>query len=258
VTPTRDGERTARYTPAAAAAELTPRIAMSPRHVRPLVPTLLAACVALGACDAGRAPDRDRHEDEAVRAAARRAAALATDERATDDTASRERATGSRDSQARAKLRVGSGSGGSIARGGDPPLAPGDVRIVSTDGALVLALVGDTVRVRLGDSLVAQVRRDLYAEPDTGAGVGDFIARTVKGAVGGAMAEATRYAMRVPVGEVRELRYEDGQLRFGSGRKSGRKRGNETSARFARADAERFIAAVRARQRALGVAPAGS
>jgi hypothetical protein len=97
------------------------------------------------------------------------------------------------------------------------------------------------------------VRHELDAEPDTVQGLGGFISRTVKGAVGGAMAEAARFAVRIPVSEVRDLRYEDGELRFGSGHK----RGTHSNARFAPADAERFIQAVRARQRALGVPLAG-
>ncbi len=84
------------------------------------------------------------------------------------------------------------------------------------------------------------------------------MSRTVKGAVGGALEEATRFAVRVPVAEIDDLRYEDGELRIGSDRR-GRGRGDRAhgNARFAPDDAERFIQAVRARQRALGLDPAG-
>jgi hypothetical protein len=249
------------------------------RAPRPAAPCFLAAaatCVALGACDARDARDAER---AAVHDAARRAAALAAGDTASAG-AGRDGAPGrnagehgardhdagehdagdhdahGRDSQPRAGVRVGTGGARGLVRGDDPPLGPGDVRVTSTDGALVLAVIGDTVRVRLGDSVAARVRRGVGEGADGGSGFGGFVARTVKGAVGGAMAEATRFAVRVPVAEVRDLRYEDGELRFGSERRR-RGRDSHTGARFAPADAERFIAAVRARQRALGVPEAG-
>jgi hypothetical protein len=186
-----------------------------------------------------------------VREAAARAAALATG----GDTAGAAAAGAPGDAEARGRggVRLDGAAGRSIARGDDPPLGAGDVRVVSSDGGMVLALVGDTVRLRMGDSLLTKVRRDLDAGADTVAGLGGFVARTVKGAVGGAMTEAARYAVLIPVAEVHDLRYEDGELRVNADRRNGTK----SSARFARADAERFIGAVRARQRALGVPVAG-
>lgn len=217
----------------------------------PVVLGVLA--VTLAACGSrGGAHDAQEAERAQIRDAARQAAALATG----DSTAERQARPG--ETKAHIGIDVGSGD---VMRGTDPPLGAGDVRVTSTDGVLVLALIGDTVRVRPGDSLVVKVRQELAKESDTVSGFGGFVARTVKGAVGGAMAEATRFAVRVPVAEVRDLRYEDGQLRFetGRGRRPTRdrarrladKHGSGTSARFTPDDAARFIAAVRARQRAL-------
>jgi hypothetical protein len=135
------------------------------------------------------------------------------------------------------------GDGMGITRGDDPPLRAGDVRVTSTDGGLVLAVIGDTVRARLGYSVVRRVRREMEADAsgDT-AGFGGFVSRTVKGAVSGAMGAAAHFALRVPVAQVRDVRYEDGQLSFRTGKD------DRTSARFTPDDAERFMAAVRARQ----------
>jgi hypothetical protein len=166
-----------------------------------------------------------------------------------------------RDTGSNVRVRVGRGSQGDVVRGDDPPLGSGDVRVTSVDGMLTLAVIGDSVRMRAGDSIAVVARRAMAKQADTAAGFGGFVARTVTGAVGGALDAASRFAVRVPVTEVRDLRYEEGQIRFRTGDEGRRGRKHEhdggTSARFARADAERFIAAVRARQRALGVADAG-
>ncbi len=224
----------------------------------PLVLAAVAAAVTLGACHSREERDPRRAERAAVRDAARRAAALATGDSTSPDPDAHDAShDASHDgSRPHARVQLGAGSASALVRGGDPPLGPGDVRVVSTDGALVLALLGDTVRMRLGDSVTAKLRREVEAGADSASGFGGFVARTVKGAVGGAMAEAARFAVRVPVAEVRDLRYEDGELRFGSDR--GRRKHNQhTTARFTPDDAERFIRAVRARQRALGVPEAG-
>ena len=231
---------------------------MPPRRAprRPsVVPPLLAAAVALGACGSHAERDPRQAEREQVRDAAERAAPLATGDS--------NGAGPARDSQAKSRVSIGTGGHGDLVRGADPPLGPGDVRVTSTDGMFVLAVIGDTLRMRASDSLAAKVRREMAEKADTATGFGGLVARTVTGAVGGVMDVAARYAVRVPVAEVRDLRYEDGQIRFETGREGRRDRGgdgrheNGMSAQFSRADAERFIAAVRARQRALGVPAAG-
>jgi hypothetical protein len=155
--------------------------------------------------------------------------------------------TGGRRSSADSGIRVAlaGGSGGGIARGDDPPLGAGDVRVTSTDGMLVLALIGDTVRSRLGDAAVAKVRHDMAAGTDTLSGFGGVVARSVTGVVADAMTHATQFSLRVPAREVRDMAYTDGELRFHTG-KSGKN--NSMGAHFTAGDAERFMAAVRARQ----------
>ena len=139
-------------------------------------------------------------------------------------------------------ISLGNGSGAGITRSSDPALGPGDLRVTSSDGMMVLSLIGDTVRSRLGDSAVAKMRHEVAAETDTASGLGGFVAQTIKGAVAGGMAAAARFTVRVPVSEVHDMRYEDGQLRIRSGKDS------KLNARFTQGDAERFMAAVRARQ----------
>ena len=135
----------------------------------------------------------------------------------------------------------------------DEPLGPGDVRVTSTDGAFVLAVVGDTVRMQLSDSLRNEVSAKVAAAGDSG-GIGGTIARSVSGIVGSAMA----FVVSIPVREIEDVRYDDGRILFDTrGEKShfrigGRNVGDRDShARFSPADGERFVAAVKARQSAL-------
>jgi hypothetical protein len=131
------------------------------------------------------------------------------------------------------------------------PLGPGDVRITSTDGAFILALVGDSVRMQLSDSLRRSVQHDI----DTSAksGVAGMITRSVSGIVGSAMG----FVVRIPVTEIDNVRYENGRVLFDTRGKSHVSMSNsgdrEGKAQFTREDGERFVAAVKARQAALGV-----
>lgn len=128
------------------------------------------------------------------------------------------------------------------------PLGPGDARVTSTDGAIILTLVGDTVRMQLGDSLRRSVQRQL----DTaGSGIGGMITRSVSGIVGSAMA----FVASIPVASIEDIHYEDGRIEIGSrngnSKFSMNGKGNNANARFSPEDGERFVAAVKARQAAL-------
>jgi len=126
------------------------------------------------------------------------------------------------------------------------PLGPGDVRVTSTDGAFVLALVGDSVRMQLSDSLRDKVKRDLDTNKKDG--FAGMITRSVSGIVGSAMG----FVVRIPVRDIQDVRYEDGHIKFDTrgdrhvsinGSKN-----NESSAKFSPEDGARFVAAVKARQ----------
>jgi hypothetical protein len=128
----------------------------------------------------------------------------------------------------------------------DEPLGPGDVRVTSTDGAVILALVGDSVRLQLSDSLRNKVKQDLDSSKDGFAGM---ITRSVSGVVSSAMG----FVVRVPVRDIEDVRYEDGQIKLRSrGGKGNFSMGGDNDgkghASFSQADGERFVAAVKARQ----------
>ena len=132
-----------------------------------------------------------------------------------------------------------------------PALEEGDVKITSTDGAVVLAVIGDTVRMQLSDSLRASVSNELEAKADGKSDLGAAITRSVGKAESGAMG----FVVRVPVTDVENLRYENGQIRFDTrgGNVRMMSKGNNTSdnARFSPEDALRFIDAVQRKQAAM-------
>jgi hypothetical protein len=135
-------------------------------------------------------------------------------------------------------------------------LGEGDVAVTSTDGAVQLMLVGDTVRMQLSDSLRASVKAEVDSSLDHDAGA---IGSAIGGAVGKIVGGAMGFVVRLPVDEVENVRYEEGQIRFESrgntkftmsGRSDGN--GDGKGASFTPEDGERFVEAVKARQREKG------
>lgn len=136
-------------------------------------------------------------------------------------------------------------------------VASDSVRITSTDGAVVYTLARDTVRMQLGDSIIRHVRQKVNAGADSASGnFSGFIKRTVAGALGSAVS----FVMKTPVRDIRSARYENGELQIETGggllhqgtiTAGPKHKGDRTT--FARDDGERFVAAIEARQRALGV-----
>ena len=129
----------------------------------------------------------------------------------------------------------------------NPELGPKDVRIVSTDGVLVLSLIGDTVRMQLSDSLRNSVGAEITKDVDSSgdkSGIGNLIAKTVSTAVTGAMG----FVVRVPATDVKNLRFEDGHIRFDVKNSDSKVKINgdaNKNAKFTEADARRFIEAVK-------------
>jgi hypothetical protein len=128
------------------------------------------------------------------------------------------------------------------------PRDEGDVRITSTDGAIVLAVLGDSVVMQLGDSIRQHVKSELASEADREGG----LAGAIIGAVGSVVNTALGVTVAVPAEQVHDLRFEDGHLRFrvdGSVKMQVKSDDNGSEGgRFAPADADRFIEAVRAAQ----------
>ena len=134
-------------------------------------------------------------------------------------------------------------------------LGPGDMRIFNADSSVDLVLVGDTISAGLSDRTVAKVQQEASDPTDADSGVAGAIARIVKKTVASTI--GTR--LQFPLENVRDVRYEDGGLTIdgtdGRHRKlfsTGKQSEVQTDKPFLPADAERFIAAVRARKRALG------
>ena len=134
-----------------------------------------------------------------------------------------------------------------------PVMGPGDVSITSRDGALVMAVVGDTVRMQLSDSLRKSVAQEIDTAANAKSGIGASITRSVGKVVSGAMG----FVVRVPVKDVENLRYENGRLRFdvrgGKVNVSGSDHSGK-NAEFSEADARRFIDAVERRKKGVSTA----
>ena len=129
-------------------------------------------------------------------------------------------------------------------------MGPGDVRIVNADSSVEMALLGQNIVVRLSDKSMAKIRR----ETDTGtikdSGLSGSIERLVKSTVQSALSQQVSY----PLSEIREARYENGEIkldvrgrqpRLFTNTKVGGKRLMES---FRPDDAQRFVDAVNARK----------
>jgi len=159
----------------------------------------------------------------------------------------------------------GGDSGSRVSLRGDStamePLADGDVRITSTDGALMLAVIGDSVVIQMSDSVRQAVRSDIQSEAANAGRLGAMIGN----AVGAAVNAALGITIRVPAENITNLRYENGNLRFdvdggpnvkveSSDGNSGNdslntiSNGKNNGGAFSEADAMRFIEAVQAAQ----------
>jgi len=134
----------------------------------------------------------------------------------------------------------------------DQALGPGDLRIYNSDSSVDVVLNGTRLLAGLSPQTAAKVRQDLArdANKDT-SGLGGLISQTVKQTVANAISTHIVY----PVSDIAEMRYEDGQLiivrksgdetrLFGDAKVNGREQGKT----FREEDAQRLIAAVRARK----------
>jgi hypothetical protein len=129
-------------------------------------------------------------------------------------------------------------------------LADGDVRIVTTNGGIDLALIGDSISTGLSPQTLRTVRAETDTASVSGSGFGAQMERMVKGTVQGAV--GTRISF--PISDVREVRYDGEKLVFewvGKPRTlfdKTRIDGKPLLASFAPADARRFADAVNARK----------
>lgn len=143
-------------------------------------------------------------------------------------------------------VRVATGANDSI------NLADAEVRINSTDGAITLAVLHDSVVMQLSDSVRAKVKQEMDSSMRSASkdgGMGAAIANVVGSAVSAAVNTAMGITVHAPASSVTDLRYENGRLHFkvkgDNVNISTSGKGNDNDgAMFAEADARRFIEAV--------------
>lgn len=129
-------------------------------------------------------------------------------------------------------------------------LRRGDIRIVTVDSGVDLALLGDSITAGLSSYTLEKVRRETDTSQvqgnDFGASISKFVKSTVANAIG------TRVVF--PLSSVRDVRYEGGALKFewtgqpirvfGTTKTNGR----PVLQSFRPDDAQRFVDAVRSRK----------
>lgn len=128
------------------------------------------------------------------------------------------------------------------------PLGIGDVRIATTDSAVELALIGDSLFAGLGESTRTKIARATDTAAVSGTGIGASIEKLVKSTVAGAL----DHELHVPLSEISNVEYSDGTLVFYD--KNGKRmhvferdNGREQSSQFSKTDADAFITAFKAK-----------
>jgi hypothetical protein len=129
-----------------------------------------------------------------------------------------------------------------------------DVLITTTGNEVDLALVGDTITSGLSEQTLAKARRETDANAVQGTGIGASIERMVKSGVQTAL--GTRVA--IPISALNDVRYEHGAIVLDWKKKptafvKTSVNGKPILESFSPDDAQRFVAAVRARKRARGL-----
>jgi hypothetical protein len=128
---------------------------------------------------------------------------------------------------------------------------PDDIRIQTTNAELDLALAGDTISAGLTPRALARVRQETDTATVHTTGVGGSIERMVKSSVQSAVSSRVRF----PVSAVKDVRYENGAIRFEWNERPTRlldqtKVNNKPFLEsFPPEDAQRFVDAVRAKIR---------
>ncbi len=129
-------------------------------------------------------------------------------------------------------------------------LAAGDARIVTTNGGIDLALIGDSISTGLSPQALNTVRAETDTASVSGTGFGAELEKMVKGTVQGAVGKRVGF----PISEVREVRYDGEKLVFEWTDKprtlldNTKINGKPLLASFAPEDARRFADAVNARK----------
>ena len=135
------------------------------------------------------------------------------------------------------------------------PLAAGDIRIVTADTGIDLALIGDTISSGLSEQAIAKVQHETDTASVKGTGFGADIEKMVKGTVQKAIGTRVHF----PISDVRDVHYDGRAIVFEwAGRPpkfSGTAKVNDKPflESFTPEDAKRFADAVMARKKAHGL-----
>lgn len=125
-------------------------------------------------------------------------------------------------------------------------LGPGDIRIATTDSAVEIALIGDSLVAGLGASTRNKIKTATDTNAINGSGIGASFEKMIKSTV----ASALDHELQIPISEISNVEYEDGHLVFYD-KKGGRMNllnyrgsGHDEShdSRFSETDAKNFIA----------------
>lgn len=135
-------------------------------------------------------------------------------------------------------------------------LGPGDLRVYNADSTVDLVLIGDKIAAGLSPVMVDKIRQKMDSSSASDSGLGASIKSMVQRQVAGAINKHVEFKLA----DLTDVRYEAGRLVFewkqGSQHSlfdSAEVDGKKASDTFRQADAERFIAAVHARQKELGL-----
>ncbi len=139
-------------------------------------------------------------------------------------------------------------------------LPPGGLRIYNADSTLDVVLLGDTIAAGLSPKMIAKVRHDIDSSSVTHAdsGLGGDIAKMVTSTVASKIGLHAVY----PLKDLKDVTYDHGRLVFDWKRGKNHSlfqgtnlNGKKADDTFTEAEANKFIAAVHARQKQLGLTP---
>lgn len=138
-------------------------------------------------------------------------------------------------------------------------LGPGDYRLLNTDSSMDVILQGDHILVGLSPKTVAEIRAKMDSEPAKGEGDSSSLGRSIAQMVKKTVADKLGIHVVYSLADLRDVRFDNGHLVF-EWKKGAEHRvfenvkvdGRQQSNTFPPADADAFIAAVRARKVQLG------
>lgn len=127
-------------------------------------------------------------------------------------------------------------------------LGPGDIRIATTDSAVELALIGDSLVAGLGAAARNKIKTATDTNAVSGTGIGASFEKMIKSTV----ANALDHELQIPISEISRVEYEDGVLVFydkkgGQMKMLNSDRDERKKSHFSESDANAFIAAFKAK-----------